>query len=196
MESDFKHILFEEKNVQEKNQPSSSLSSKQTPSIGSSSNSSTQIFRSNSISSNSVSGSKTSILQPGKRSLSCSIPNSDDDAVTKAMMAVISSVSSASSSSSPSIISQNSPKFGENANFGSFRPFDPAFSPKYEVNFANDGQNLIKRSLAMLRSIKPAQEQEPKPSNLYHMISERRRREKLNASFYLLRMLLPPGSKV
>jgi Helix-loop-helix DNA-binding domain len=111
-------------------------------------------------------------------------------------MAVISSVSSASSSSSPSILSQNSPNFGANAKFGAFRPFEPVFLPKYEANFAIDGQKLIKRSLAMLRSIKPDQEREPKPNNLYHVISERRRREKLNASFDFLRMLLPPGSKV
>lgn len=188
MELDFKQMLSEEMFLQEQNQPSSSsLSSKQTLSIESSDNSS-----------NSVSGSKTSILQPGNRSLSCSIPNlvSDDDAIARAMMAVISSVSSASSSSSPSIISQNSPKCGENAKFGAFRQFKSAFPPKCEVDFGNDGQKMIKRSLAMLRNIKPGQEREPKASNLYHMISERKRREKLNASFELLRTLLPPGSKV
>ncbi|XP_078167915.1 uncharacterized protein LOC144562596 [Carex rostrata] len=195
MELDFKQMLSEENFVQEQNQPSSSsLSSKRTLSFESSDNSSTRIFRSNS---NSVSGSKTSILQPGNRSLSCSIPNllSDDDAIARAMMAVISSVSSASSSSSPSIISQNSPKCGENAKFGAFRQFKSAFPPKCEVNFGNDGHKMIKSSLAMLRNIKPGQEREPKVSNLYHMISERKRREKLNASFELLRMLLPPGSK-
>ncbi|KAF3324548.1 putative transcription factor bHLH041 isoform X3 [Carex littledalei] len=198
MELDFKQMLSEENFVQEQNQPSSSsLSSKRTLSIESSDNSSARIFRSNSNSSNSFSGSKTSILQPGNRSLSCSIPNlvSDDDAIARAMMAVISSVSSASSSSSPSIISQNSPKCGENAKFGAFRQFKSAFPPKYEVNFGNDGHKMIKSSLAMLRNIKPGQEREPKASNLYHMISERKRREKLNGSFELLRMLLPPGSK-
>lgn len=199
MELDFKQMLSEENFVQEQNQPSSSsLSSKRTLSIESSDNSSARTFRSNSNSSNSFSGSKTSILQPGNCSLSCSIPNlvSDDDAIARAMMAVISSVSSASSSSSPSIISQNSAKCGENAKFGAFRQFKSAFSPKYEVNFGNDGHKMIKSSLAMLRSIKPGQEREPKASNLYHMISERKRREKLNESFELLRMLLPPGSKV
>lgn len=199
MELDFKQMLSEENFVQEKHQPSSSsLSSKRTLSFESSDNSSTQIFRSNSNSSNAVAGFKTSILQPGNRILSCSIPNlvSDDDAIARAMMAVISSASSVSSSSSPSIISQNSPKCGENAKFGAFRQFKSAFPPKCEVNFGNDGHKMIKRSLAMLRNIKPGQEREPKPSNLYHMISERKRREKLNASFELLRMLLPPGSKV
>ena len=37
-----------------------------------------------------------------------------------------------------------------------------------------------------------------RPSNtqLHHMISERRRREKLNENFQALRALLPPGTKV
>jgi len=36
----------------------------------------------------------------------------------------------------------------------------------------------------------------PTSSQLNHMISERRRRERLNESFEALRGLLPPGSKV
>jgi hypothetical protein len=37
---------------------------------------------------------------------------------------------------------------------------------------------------------------QPTSSQLHHMISERRRRERLNESFETLRALLPPGSKV
>jgi hypothetical protein len=46
----------------------------------------------------------------------------------------------------------------------------------------------------------PEEEEDPPPaptsSQLNHMISERRRRERLNESFEALRGLLPPGSKV
>lgn len=36
----------------------------------------------------------------------------------------------------------------------------------------------------------------PTATQLHHMISERKRREKLNDSFQALRSLLPPGTKV
>lgn len=55
----------------------------------------------------------------------------------------------------------------------------------------------MKRMLALLRTIRPQmQEIRSSSTQLHHMISERKRREKLNESFEALRALLPPGIKV
>lgn len=66
-------------------------------------------------------------------------------------------------------------------------------------------QNMLKRSLSFLRSINAMRSQSQEhnmqtscrtsSTQLHHMISERRRREKLNESFQALRSLLPPGTK-
>ncbi|KAJ0964536.1 hypothetical protein J5N97_025674 [Dioscorea zingiberensis] len=97
---------------------------------------------------------------------------SDDAEMAKAMLAVISS----SSSSSFSLILQ------------------------YLLQCPTNLQKMIKMAIALSKRINlinfktQAQEQRP-PGNLHHMISERKRREKLNESFNALRALLPPGSK-
>jgi len=54
-------------------------------------------------------------------------------------------------------------------------------------------------STAMAQRSQEEEEDQPPAltsSQLNHMISERRRRERLNESFEALRGLLPPGSKV
>ncbi|KAL5098272.1 hypothetical protein RYX36_002599 [Vicia faba] len=62
-------------------------------------------------------------------------------------------------------------------------------------------QSLMKRSFAFFRSLnlmrlrERNQAMRPSSNQLHHMISERRRREKLNDNFQALRALLPQGTK-
>ena len=64
-------------------------------------------------------------------------------------------------------------------------------------------QSFMKRSLTFFRNLNFMRMREriqatsrPTNTQLHHMISERRRREKLNENFQALRALLPPGTKV
>lgn len=69
-------------------------------------------------------------------------------------------------------------------------------------------QNMLKKSIAFLRNIHAMRSHSHQEHNnvqntsrtsttqLHHMISERKRREKLNESFQALRSLLPPNTKV
>ncbi|TKY72806.1 dimerization protein [Spatholobus suberectus] len=76
----------------------------------------------------------------------------------------------------------------------------PNMAPQKGSNFRT--QSLMKRSFAFFRNLNFMRMREriqatSRPSNtqLHHMISERRRREKLNENFQALRALLPPGTK-
>ncbi|KAI3724806.1 hypothetical protein L1987_64573 [Smallanthus sonchifolius] len=69
---------------------------------------------------------------------------------------------------------------------------------------AQNRQNLNIRSLSFFRKLREDRAQQedrivhttrPTSNQLHHMISERKRRGKLNESFQALRSLLPPGSK-
>ncbi|KAI3827155.1 hypothetical protein L1987_01225 [Smallanthus sonchifolius] len=69
---------------------------------------------------------------------------------------------------------------------------------------AQNRQNLNIRSLSFFRNLREDRAKQedrivhttrPTTNQLHHMISERKRREKLNDSFQALRSLLPPGSK-
>ncbi|XP_059634818.1 putative transcription factor bHLH041 [Cornus florida] len=114
---------------------------------------------------------------------------SEDAAMTKAILAVISSPSSSSSSSS------------HRSAFRNYRSvLAPSSSTTTQLTTKLQKQNMLKRSIKFFRSLSLVmqnQEQGSRPpsSQLHHMISERRRREKLNESFQALRSLLPPGSK-
>ncbi|XP_072994193.1 putative transcription factor bHLH041 isoform X1 [Typha latifolia] len=134
-----------------------------------------------------------------------SLKSKSDAAITRAMMAVISSTSS-SSSSSPSVVSNpnneaqvhGAQAFRRAVAFG---PYTSSFVAKFEPKKDLCSQKMMKMSIAMLRRIDSLssetrmQERQPANNQLHHVISERRRREKLNASFQELRMLLPHGSK-
>ncbi|KAJ1439865.1 Myc-type, basic helix-loop-helix [Sesbania bispinosa] len=72
-------------------------------------------------------------------------------------------------------------------------------TPQMGSNFRR--QSLMKRSFAFFRNLnfmrmrERIQTTRPSSTQLHHMISERRRREKLNENFQALRALLPPGTK-
>ncbi|KAG9455712.1 hypothetical protein H6P81_000220 [Aristolochia fimbriata] len=123
------------------------------------------------------------------------IPASDDAAMTRAMLAVISSPSSSSSS----FQTTNTPP---RTSTGAFRPYVAALRVMAQVKSNLQRDNMLKRAFSFLRSMPrtrieapAAQETRPSPNQLHHMFSERRRREKLNEYFDTLRGLLPPGIK-
>lgn len=58
------------------------------------------------------------------------------------------------------------------------------------------GIEILRRVSAMRMEAQVQEQYRPTSNQLHHMISERKRREKLNEYFHALRLLLPPGSKV
>lgn len=120
----------------------------------------------------------------------------DDEAIMRAMMAVMSASASPSSSASPSDSSRPSHPFRRDEAAAMPMPL-----PQQHLRGGNNGGHvMVKSSLAM----SPPEKTQEEPSRgaaggnngqLYHMMSERKRREKLNDSFLTLRSLLPPCSK-
>jgi Helix-loop-helix DNA-binding domain len=135
------------------------------------------------------------------RNLQFPAPASDEEAMARAIIAVISSSTTPSSSFS---------RVGDAASSkstGAFKGYKSGLGPRVEpIKLGGLGsQRMVKGVLAMLRRIywmryqprvEPEVATQPTGSQLHHMISERKRREKLNESFDALRKLLPPGSKV
>ncbi|KAJ6819242.1 putative receptor-like protein kinase [Iris pallida] len=139
-------------------------------------------------------------------------PASDDAAIMRAMLAVISSGAPSSSSSPfphrpPDQDQASQGQTSRRHTTSAFKPYDPILDSHINiepgsVRAAGGGQRMIKMGISMLRRINMTRaelairESQPSSSNqLHHMISERKRREKINQSFLALRMLLPPGSK-
>lgn len=142
-------------------------------------------------------------------------PEADDAVMAQAMLDVISAATSPSSSSSRRAGTRTTT---------AFRPYNAALAPRAPLRRQPGvtGQRMIKMGISILRRMQMlrftrdrdaattmAQQQRgqeaqevvgempaPSSSQLNHMISERRRRERLNESFEALRGLLPPGSKV
>lgn len=124
---------------------------------------------------------------------------SEDSAMTKAILAVLSSPSSTSSSSHQQI-AQNLPPISRNPT--AFRGYRPAALAPV-AGKSSRKHSMFKRAVLFFRNLNMRRRHElqvqgnrPTTTQLHHMISERRRREKLNESFQVLRSLLPPGSKV
>ncbi|KAG0454540.1 hypothetical protein HPP92_023567 [Vanilla planifolia] len=106
--------------------------------------------------------------------------------IRKAILSVISSASS-SSASSPANCYQS---------ISAFKPYGSCVP--LEIHRKVPSQNMIKKSHTMLRRVnmqKSLEEAQTSNYQMQHMVSERRRRERLNASFHSLWQLLPPGSK-
>ncbi|KAI9123361.1 hypothetical protein K1719_006250 [Acacia pycnantha] len=129
----------------------------------------------------------------------------EHEAIVRAILHVISSPSSSSSNSStfhqqnlPNIIH---PEAGTSA-FTRYRP-NSEMSSKFPNLSKNQQQSLLKRSFELLRGVHYVRNlrqryqaiSPPTRAHLLHVISERRRREKLNKNFQALRSLLPPGTK-
>lgn len=128
-------------------------------------------------------------------------PESEAAVMTRAILAVLTSPSSSSSSHQPH---PNLP-YGHQvvSKLSAFKRYASALRPITTTQVrANLGrQSLLKRSIAFFRSLNylrvnaRMQASRPTSTQLHHMISERKRREKINESFQSLRSLLPPGTK-
>ncbi|XP_062218596.1 putative transcription factor bHLH041 isoform X2 [Phragmites australis] len=137
----------------------------------------------------------------------------DDAAMAQAMLAVISATSSSalltSSTTTPPPGNHRACRSPRRLCFTAFRPYNAAFALRAPRRLpGKPGQRMIKMGISILRRMHMlrfsresttgaamAQPPAPTSSQLNHMISERRRRERLNESFEALRGLLPPGSK-
>ncbi|XP_028774225.1 putative transcription factor bHLH041 [Neltuma alba] len=135
-------------------------------------------------------------------------PETENDAIMRAILHVLSSSNPPSSSSSaPLHHHQNLPNYMVHPHDGTsaFRRYSPIIpSPSSQRGPGGQlrRQDLFKRSLTFFRGLnfirmrERIQTTRPASSTqLHHMISERRRREKLNENFQALRSLLPPGTK-
>ncbi|XP_057433625.1 putative transcription factor bHLH041 [Lotus japonicus] len=120
-------------------------------------------------------------------------PNIEHDAIMRAILNVISPVPS-QQQNLPYMVHPEATAFMRYSN----RP-DHITSSQMGSNLRR--QSLMKRSFAFFRSLNFVRMRErnqatrPSSTQLHHMISERRRREKLNENFQALRALLPPGTK-
>lgn len=122
----------------------------------------------------------------------------EEAAMTKAILAVISSSPPSPSSSSAS----HHPQQNVVPRPTAFKSYKSALAPTSQISSRVRRQGLFKSSISLYRSLSLFRAQgqlqqgtRPTSNQLHHMISERRRREKLNESFQALRSLLPPGSK-
>ncbi|XP_072960191.1 putative transcription factor bHLH041 isoform X2 [Typha angustifolia] len=173
----------------DQSRPSSSTSSLRSLSVGSPECSSLM----------NLSKGTASFMPSRYRDMQFTTPETDDAAMATAMLAVI------SSTPPPSLQLLHDYGTGKdhgNRPPGAFKAYNSALAPKIERRpAAVHGQRMIKTVASILRRMYATSfearmpEARPTSSQLHHMISERKRREKLNESFHSLRMLLPPGSK-
>ncbi|KAE8687556.1 Alpha/beta-Hydrolases superfamily protein [Hibiscus syriacus] len=129
----------------------------------------------------------------------------DNKAMTKAILAVLTSPSSssASSSSTPLQRNQNLPyNYQLNPNASAFKRYASTFGGPTTTPARSSlrAQAMMKRVILFYRKFNLARREQligsrQTSNQLHHMMSERKRREKLNESFTALRSLLPPGTK-
>ncbi|KAK4343370.1 hypothetical protein RND71_036464 [Anisodus tanguticus] len=127
--------------------------------------------------------------------------NGEDDAITRAYLAVLSS--SPSSSLSRGQIQENLTRDHRLATrkATAFRKFRSTLGPNASIGARTCTHNMLKRSMTFFKNLYLMNWQEKVQVNrltntqVHHIISERRRREKLNENFQQLRALLPPGTK-
>lgn len=135
-------------------------------------------------------------------------PSHDDEEMTKAMLAVISSPTPSSSSNTVHTQSYSRPcQPKERYRAGCFKPYNLAPRQVVDTKYASpQSQSAVKRVMAFLGKMAtmridatPAEEvmeqSIPMSSQMHHIMSERKRREKLNEFFGVLREILPPGTK-
>lgn len=157
-------------------------------------------------------GRLASVQHRRRRSRNLPTPEKDDDEMTKAMIVVLSSPTNTSPSGSTTSSSKvDHGRLGFRQYNSSEKVFGIDQKLKSKVNESRP--NSTKLIFSMMRSINDrrvaqlaaasaaaASVQEhhyTKTDNqVHHMISERKRREKLNKSFFALRSELPPRTKV
>lgn len=134
-------------------------------------------------------------------------PEALDEAMTRTILAVLSSPACSSSSSVHQSLDKLPPTYNLNVRASAFKKYARVLNPKMaRMNQSlSSRQSLLKRSFIFMKNLNQMRLRErtlstttsrPTSSQLHHVISERRRREKLNDSFQALKSLLPPGTKV
>ncbi|GMH04085.1 hypothetical protein Nepgr_005924 [Nepenthes gracilis] len=126
---------------------------------------------------------------------------STDAEITRAILAILSTPASSSSTlQTQQTLPHESQLAGQKASaFTRYKT--AALGPPGHVRSTGlHRKNMIKRAFAFLKSLNGRKlqvhgEESHPTSRLHHMISERRRRGKINESFLQLRSLLPPGTK-
>ncbi|KAE8682578.1 Alpha/beta-Hydrolases superfamily protein [Hibiscus syriacus] len=113
---------------------------------------------------------------------------SENAAMTKAILAVLTSPSSSSS------------KSHQNPKATAFKRYGTSAAPTAAARTRLRPQSMLKRAILFCRELDSVRRKQllrsrPTASQLWHVLSERKRREKLNESFEALRSLLPPGTK-
>lgn len=125
---------------------------------------------------------------------------SEDAAITQAILAVISSSTSpspTSSASSPQPQQRNYTSAFKSYTRSVFAPTSQITKRVHRPNMLKLAVEFIKTASGLMRGQERNQIGSRSASNqLQHMIKERKRRERLNQNFEALRSLLPPGSKV
>ncbi|XP_028751574.1 putative transcription factor bHLH041 [Neltuma alba] len=123
----------------------------------------------------------------------------EHDAIVRAFIHVISSPSSSSNNSA--FHQQNLPNNIHPEGTSAFTRYIPS-EMSSKPGLMSRKQSLLKRSFELFRGLhymrnmrERYQTGRPSSTQLLHMISERRRRERLNQNFQALRSLLPPGTK-
>lgn len=126
--------------------------------------------------------------------------------MTRAILAVLTSSSSSTSSSQAQV--RLPPRYSAvSPRSSAFKNYNLALAPttsqmrSTSASTSLRAQSMLKRAISYYTRLNTARRQymvanRPTSTQLHHMISERKRREKLNESFQALRSLLPPGTKV
>lgn len=125
-------------------------------------------------------------------------PTAEEEVMTKAILAVLSNTSNFP-------LRGDVPPVNSNSKSSAFNRYVSPRSTSTSVDRSlGCKKSMFKRSLVFFRGLNTIMRNRqslkiPQPSGttqLHHMMSERKRREKLNESFHALRSLLPPGTKV
>ncbi|KAF9680451.1 hypothetical protein SADUNF_Sadunf06G0122500 [Salix dunnii] len=128
-----------------------------------------------------------------ERNIHLPTPESEDDVMRRAILAVLSFPSSSSSHSSPHMypVCQGASAF---KNYGS------APAPTSQTRASLRRQSMPQRIITFYRHLNTERREHmpggrPTSTQLHHMIAERKRREKINESFKALRSILPLETK-
>ncbi|KAK2645336.1 hypothetical protein Ddye_020531 [Dipteronia dyeriana] len=131
------------------------------------------------------------------RNLQLPTPENEDAVMARAILAVLTASSPSSSTSSSHHQSKPKASAFKNYNLG----LSPSTSQmKTSSSTSLRGQSMPKRAISYYKRLNSTRREHtlasrPTSTQLHHMMSERKRREKLNESFQALRSLLPPGTK-
>lgn len=135
----------------------------------------------------------------------------EQSAMTRAILAVLTSPTSSSSSSQQQQQKQQQQQQQQEQpqqhlatpKASAFKNYNLSLAPTSNIRAisAFRRQSILKRAISYYTRLNIARREytagpsRPTSTQLHHMISERKRREKLNESFHALRSLLPPGAK-